>query len=113
MKATHEVLHGLLDAFADMVAERCIARLGGSSSSSEYTSKNLPPGMSRPTFNRRCRQLADDGDKRVRRRGRDWVASRDAIDERPARRRVPPKVFEGPWSPHAALEAAGIRAQRK
>jgi hypothetical protein len=79
----------------------------------EYTSKRLPLGMSRRAFNHRCKQLAELGDGRVCRRGRQWVATRDAIDEKPARRRSPVKVFAGAWSPHGALEAAGIRAQRK
>lgn len=103
----------ILEVLADLVAERCAARLGAVSSASEYTSKNLPPGMSRRAFNDRCKRLADLGDARVRRRGRQWVATRESIDEMPARRRAPMKVFEGPWSPQAALEAAGVRAQGK
>jgi hypothetical protein len=107
-----DVLARILEVFADLIAKRCAALLGAVSAS-EYTSKNLPGGMSRRTFNDRCKRLADLGDRRVRRRGRQWVAARDAIDETPARRRAPAKVFGGPCSPQAALEAAGVRAQRK
>jgi hypothetical protein len=101
-----------LDVMADLVAERCAARLG-SIAPTEYTSSSPPPGMSRRTFNDRCKQLADRSDARVRKPGRQWVASREAIDEKPVRRRVPVTVVQGPWSPQAALEAAGVRAQRK
>jgi hypothetical protein len=107
-----EALVRALHVLADLVAERCVVRLGAVRGA-EYTSKNLPPGMSRRAFNDRCKRLADLGDARVKRRGRQWVATREAIDEKPARRRAPMKMFEGPWSPQAALEAAGVRAQRK
>jgi hypothetical protein len=80
--------------------------------SPEYTSSSLPAGMRRRTFNNVCKRLADAGDDRVCKRGRQWVAKRDAIDEKPPRTRVMAKVFDGPWSPLAALEAAGVRPQR-
>lgn len=107
-----DALAHVLHVLADLVAERCVVRLGAVRSD-EYTSKSPPAGMSRRTFNERCKVLADAGDSRVRRRGRQWVATRDAIDEKPARRRPPAKVLDGPWSPQAALDAAGVRAQRK
>jgi hypothetical protein len=108
---TTAALSRLLDVLADAIAERCAARIG-CVAAREYTTKSLPPGMSRRAFNDRCKGLADAGDTRVHKRGRQWVASREAIDEKSPRRRAPNKVFDGPWSPEDALEAAGVRPQR-
>lgn len=80
----------------------------------EYTTVNLPPGMSKRSFHDRCKRLADCGDPRVRKRGRKWAASRDAIDDVPERRRaVTANVYNGPWSEQSALDIAGIRPQRR
>lgn len=56
-KAVETLLDELVNALADMVAERCVARGGAGATSDEYTSKNLPPDMSRRAFNERCRRL--------------------------------------------------------
>jgi hypothetical protein len=106
-------LERLVDSLPDLLAKRMAERLGGGLLSAEYTTRSLPPGMSRRTFVDNCKHLAGAGDKRVWRRGRLWVAKREAIDEQPARRRAPVQAFGGPWSPQEALEAAGVRAQRK
>lgn len=101
----------VLEDLADLVAERCAARLGVVAAP-EYTSKHLPAGMSRRRFNDTCRRLAAQGDPRVKRRGRLWVAERTAIDEVPTRGARRANVVAGPWSPRAALTAAGVRPQR-
>jgi hypothetical protein len=101
-----------LEVLADLTAERFAARLG-LNLGREYTSKNPPPDMSRRAFHDRCKRLAEAGVEGVRKRGRQWVAPRELIDELPVRRRAPVKLLSGPWSPQAALEAAGVRPQRK
>lgn len=94
----HNAIHALLDeltnVLADIVAERCMIRVGPGTTSDEYTSKSPPPGMSRRAFNGCCRRLAAAGDRRVWRRGRMWVAKREAIDER-ARRHATAKIVKG------------------
>ncbi len=78
----------------------------------DYTSKSPPPTMTRDHFNALCRRLHAGGDKRVRKVGRSWVASCDAFDVAPRRRRRAVTTAEGQWSPDDALEQAGIRSQR-
>jgi hypothetical protein len=81
-----------------------------------YTSKQLPPGMSRNRFVRRCRELARRGVDGVTRCGRTWTALRSLFDERlplavgrrsPVQR--PSKAPGRPWTPEEALREAGAR----
>ena len=70
-------------------------------SAAPYTSKALPPGMNARSFHAACRKLATQGDKRVRKLGKVWVAEREAIDVLPSSIRA--KAVAGPWSPESAL----------
>jgi len=79
---------------------------------SEYTAKSLPPGITRRTFNARCKRLAADGDPRVKKRCGFWVAQRSAIDETPRRRDHAKPAGDRPWSARGSLEDARARAQR-
>jgi hypothetical protein len=81
-----------------------------------YTSKQLPPGMSRNRFVRRCRELARSGVDGVTRCGRTWTALRSLFDERHpltvGRRSTAQRRTESPargWTPEAALRDAGAR----
>jgi hypothetical protein len=81
-----------------------------------YTSKQLPPGMSRSRFVRRCRELARSGVDGVTRCGRTWTALRSLFDERlplPVGRHFtgqqPVEAPGRPWTPETALREAGAR----
>ncbi len=79
-----------------------------------YTSKRLPPGMSRRQFAKRCRELARAGVVDIGRCGRVWVAPRSLFDEHApiirTRTSAPPaaKVARS-WSAEQALREAGAR----
>ncbi len=90
--------------------ERIESLLSTSSANDGYTTRSPPPGMSRRRFNEVCRTLYESGDGRVQKFGRVWSAARDAFSLPPARESAP--VADTPWTPEAALKAAGIRAQR-
>ena len=92
--------------------EKIEALLAGPSANDDCTTKHPPPGMSRRRFNEICRALHDRGDARVRKFGRVWSADREVLEsERPVPR--PVVVSSAPWTPEAALAAAGVRPQRR
>jgi hypothetical protein len=90
--------------------ERIESLLSTPSANDGYTTRSPPPGMSRRRFNELCRTLHEHGDGRVQKFGRVWSAPRSAFSLPPVRESAP--VADTPWTPEAALKAAGIRPQR-
>ena len=90
-----------------LVSEQVDAKLAVMGVAQEFTSKRLPPGVSRRTFVEVCRKIPG-----ARREGRIWIVS--VASWRAARVATPPKAPLLPANDDAAalLEAAGLRPTR-
>ena len=96
----------ILDQLADLVAERVAARLG-SARPAVYSSTNLPPGITRRTFNARCKSIPE-----ATRDGKVWRCPVDAYERhlsRPATEAPKPPVRPDTI---ALLSSAGVRVRR-
>ena len=96
----------LLDQLADMVAERVAAKLG-TARPATYSSTNLPPGITRRTFNARCKTIPE-----ATRDGKVWRCPVDAYER--ALHKPAPVVQLHRDKPDtiALLAASGVRVRR-
>jgi len=99
-------LDTIIDQLAELLAERVAAKLGAVRSAT-YSSTNLPPGITRRTFNARCRSIPE-----ATRDGKVWRCPVEAYERHLSRPAAPaPKPPVRPDT-IALLSSAGVKVRR-